>query len=152
MIKHVVEVTPTVSNAVAYTANDQVGGLMTLTGAAPGKGSGTSLSSIVIVDNASQSAAIDLYFFDASPTVASVDNGAADVSDAEMADKCIGHVVVAASDYKALAGNSTACVRNIDLSLKPNASQDLYCIAVTRGTPTYTSTTALALKFTFDWE
>jgi hypothetical protein len=151
VIKHVVEVTPTVSTS-AYTANDQVGGLMTLDGAAPGKGAGTVLNSIVIVDKASQAAEIDLYFFDESPTVASSDNAAADVTDAEMVDKCIGHVTVVAGDYAALAANSTACVRDIALSLKPRASTTLYCLAVTRGTPTYGSTSDLTLKFVFDWE
>lgn len=153
MALHVVEVTPTVSSGAAYTAADQVGGLMTLEGAGPGLGEGTILQGVVVVDKDKQKAALDLYFFDESPTVASADNEAANVTDAEMADKCIGHVAIAAADYKDLSGNSTASVRNLGMRLKPTkGGSTLYCVAVTGGTPTYTSTSALVFKFACEWD
>jgi hypothetical protein len=152
VIKHVVEVTPTLDTN-AFATGDQIGSTyMTITGAAPGKGAGTILSGLVITDGAAQGVALDLFFFDAAPTVASSENAAANVSAAEMADKCIGHVSIATTDYKALSANTTACLRDLAMSLKPaQGSQDLYCLIVSRGAPTY-GATSLTFKFVFDWE
>jgi hypothetical protein len=154
-----IEVTPTISTS-AYQAEDQVGGIQTLAAVAGDTDDNTvSLQTLTITDAGKQSAALVVYFFDDLPTVASVDNGAITITDAEMADKCLGHVVVAAADYGAIAANSVACVKNIGLRLRSNnisaatnsRSGNLYAVVKTTGTPTYVSTTDLVFKYSFDF-
>ena len=151
-----VEVTPTISTS-AYTANDTVGGLQTLTGVASDADGGCVLRSLTITDKAAQSAALTLFFYSDDPTLAA-DNAAYSESDADNAAKCIGHVTIAAGDYQTSALNSTACVKNIGLVLKcqetgSNAeprSGKIYVGVKTTGTPTYASTTDLVFKYSFE--
>ena len=144
-----VEVTPTLDTS-AYATGDHMGTVHTLTGVNNDGGQMTYLQGLVIVDRAKQKSALDVFFFDASPTVASSDNAAADVSDAEMVDKCIGWVTVAAADYKDLNANSTATVKDINLPLKPAASGTVYVLVVSRGSPTY-GASDLTFKYTFEY-
>lgn len=147
-----IEVTPTVSTSPAYSAEDQVGGLQTLDGAAATDRKVTTLVTIVVVDKGKQNAALAILFFDSEPTVVSVDNGAVDVSDAELASKCVGSVDVAATDYEALANASVATVKASSLGLamkSKNSSGKLYALVKTSGTPTYASTSDLVFKYVF---
>ena len=146
-----IEVTPIVSAASAYTAEDQVGDIQAISGAAQGKDEPTKLMSVTVTDKSKQSAALILYFFDELPTVASVDNGAFDITDAQMADKCIGTLAIAAGDYAALANSSQATVRNIQLPLfSKTASGIIYAVAKTTGTPTYGAVGDLVFKYAFE--
>jgi hypothetical protein len=145
---HVVEATPTVDTNV-YASGDRVGTLMTLTGVGEA-GAGCRLDKVVIVDKSKQKSALKIYLFNASPTIVSADNAAADISDAEMAAKCVGVVSVVAGDYHDLANNSTADTTYGKPLKAPGAT--LYALIVSAGTPTYTSTTDLVLKFHFSWE
>lgn len=147
-----IEVTPVISTG-AYTSGDQLGDIQTLTGvnfdAAGGMGC---LEGVTVVDKAQQKIACDLFFFDESPTVASVDNGAIAISDAEMADKCLGHLAIVAGDYKDIASTSSiASLRYLGMALKPFKDGKIYVVAVTRGTPTYGSTSDLVFKYHFTW-
>jgi hypothetical protein len=145
--------TPTISSGVAYTAADQLGGLQTLSDAArySGDRKGSLLLDIIIVDKDKQNSAMDILFFSDSPTVASSDNAAADVSFAEMSSKFIGRVSIESTDWKSIANCSEATARNVGLHLRPGTVNDpatkLYALAVARGTPTYTSTTSLVFKY-----
>ena len=147
---HTIVLTPTVDTS-AYSSGDQIGTLQTITGPTSGTGSGTRIEKLVIVDKAKQKAAMKIFLFDASPTVASADNDPADISDAEMASKAIGVISVAASDYADLSANSTATV-NPNLVVKPTAGTNaLYALMVSAGTPTY-GASDLVLKLSFTWE
>ena len=151
MQHHVVEVTPTI-NTDAYTANDQVGGLMTLSGACDGPGAGAVLRQVTIVDKAKQKAAMTVLLFDESPTVASSNNAAVDVADAQMAGKCMGSVSVAAGDYADVA-NSSVATKATTFWARPIAGQTtLYALAYTTGTPTYGADGDLVFRFHFTWE
>jgi hypothetical protein len=121
----------------AYAANDRVGSIMTFTPNIGITAPEFTIQSIALIDGAKQSIEADVLFFNASPTVASADNAAIDISDAEMAAKFVGSTTIYASDYKALANNSAATVRNVGLSLKTTASNSFYAVLVTRGAPTY---------------
>lgn len=152
-----IDVTPVVSNAVAYTANDQVGGIQTLSNALLDSHAGATLMDVTIVDKDNQKAVMDIFFFDSLPTVTSVDNGAIAMSAANSL-KSIGWATVAAADYKSYAAQAVASVGNLwkVLTALPQAGQvtginakTLYAIAATRGTPTYTSTTALLFRYKF---
>jgi len=149
MIGSLIKITPTI-DTVAYTANDQVGGIQTIAGVCQGGGSLCLLRQLTIVDRGKQKAAMTVFFFEELPTVASVNNGEANVTDAEMAGKAIAVVSIAAVDYRDLSGNSTATVAP-NLAMKPLASATLYAVAVTTGTPSYVAATDLVFKYTFEW-
>lgn len=144
----IVSVTPTISTS-AYTADDQIGGLQTISSAVRTSGGTATLHSITILDKAKQNADIDLYFFDQSVTVASSDNAALDISDSEMASKCIGVVKIRGSDYSNLSANSVVTSRNVGLTLDATGSTSLYSIAKIGATATYGSTSDLVFKYHF---
>lgn len=145
----VLELTPTLDTS-AYASGDRLGSIMTLTGASRATGECTTLIDVAVIDQAKQSQAFDIEFFDESPTVASADNAAIDISDSEMADKWQGRVSVATTDYAAFAGNSSASPAASVKGLKPIAgSKNLFALLVCRsGTPTYAAG-SLVIKFKF---
>ena len=157
-IQRMIRVTPTISAASAYTANDQVGGIQTLTNAvASDNDFAAKLSSLVVIDVDSEGAALDLHFFSALPTVVSVDNGALDIADAQMSGKYIGTVHVATGDYITVAGSKVATKKDInldlvstDLNTEGNKSNKLYVVVSTPGTPTYTAVSDLTFSYVLE--
>ena len=147
---HIFEVTPTIDTA-AYTANDQVGGIQTITGVNASGFNLAFLKSVVVVDEAKQKAALTIFLFDELPTVASSNNAAIDIVDAQLTAKCIGHVTVAAGDYQDVSAGSVACVR-VEMPVKPNkVNGTIYAVAMTTGTPTYGAADDLTFKYAFQW-
>ena len=154
-VTKVVSVTPTISTS-AYTTGDQIGGIMTLTDVVRQDKQlsvGTStLASVTILDKGLQSAAIDVWFFNQSPTVTSVDNGNFSMSDANLVLQCIGFVSLGTA-YSASALNSVSTNANLNIPVQVDstatAPTNVYAIAVVRGTPTYVSTTDLVFQFCF---
>lgn len=147
----VISVTPTIDTN-AYSANDQVGGIQTITGAAGRKDRGVTLQNVLILDKAAQSAAMTIFFFDELPTVASSNNAALNITDAEML-KCIGHVSITADDYATTSANSIACAKPVSVCVGLRSSNDsgtLYAVVKTTGTPTYGSTTDLVFTYVFE--
>lgn len=148
----VIQVTPTNDTSI-YASGDQLGSLMQLTNAMDDSSGTGKLLSLSIHDKSSQSSVLQVFLFNDLPTVASADNAALNISDAEMAAKCIGHVSVVAADYFALSASSMACVRNINLVLNSVRSvtnptgRSIWAIIRSGGTPTYASTTDLVLSF-----
>lgn len=146
-------ITPTIDTS-AYGDGDQLGGEMVIDIGTGGTGAASIfdafvIQSISVIDIDAQSAAIDLVFFDDSVTIAS-DNAAADFTDAQLKANFLGAVSIAATDYKAFNDNVAATVRNVGLQLHPTTGGDdhkIYVYAVSRGTPTYATTSSLTFKF-----
>ena len=131
------EFTPTLDTSV-YADGDQLGDLATLDNAFDSDKDTGSLLSVTIVDKAKQNADLDLLFFNGEPTLVSADNAALDISDADMADKFLGRVSVAASDYSELNASSVATKLGVGLFLGAKArSEKLYVVLQSRATPTY---------------
>ena len=128
-----------------YADHDQIGSLLTISDAFSGTSKKGVIVSVSVLDKSSQSSALTVHFFDASPTVASSDNAALNITDAELADKHIGKVEIAATDYQALSASSVATVDNAGVVIS-SKSKNLYLIVESAGTPTYTSATDLVLK------
>ena len=144
----VVTITPTVSTSPAYTSGDAVGGKNTITLNVASGFKGV-LREIEIVDQAKQSAAIDLMFFKADPAATTfTDNAALDVADADLLNHC-GTISVAAANYAALYDNSVATLSNQSLRLEAN-STSIYMVLITRGTPTYAATTDIQVTLTIE--
>lgn len=143
-------VTPTLS-LTAYADGDQVGGVLELVNAVSSSSSTGAVMSITVLDKDKQDQALDILFFNSSPTIASVDNAALDITDAEMASKFLGAVRIAATDYKDLAASSVATVRVVGLMLQAlhgannSTGTSIYAVIQARGTPTYTAS-GLVLK------
>jgi len=142
----VVPVTVTHSSGAVYVADEQVGGVLSVTSAVRTSGGTGLLQTITILDKAKQKVAFDVLIFNASPTTGA-DAAAADISDAEMASKFLGVVTVAAADYKDLSANSFVTKGNIAMPIKVTTGTTLYAVLVTRGAPNYTSTTDLIVTF-----
>lgn len=144
-------VTPVVGLAI-YADGDRLGSTMTVATGAADKESST-LRTISLVDAAAQKSVINVLFFSQSPTIASADNAALDLTDANMA-YYIGHVSIAAADYVDSASNAAACVKDINLFglASSSANGTIYAVLESGGTPTYAATSDLVFTFTFENE
>jgi hypothetical protein len=141
-------VTPTISTTPAYTTGDCLGGLMTIANAARATGGSGVITSIVVLDKTqAQRAPIDLVFFDRTVTVQG-DNTAFAVSDADMAN-CLGVLAIGAynTPWPGTPANAVSTFSGVGMPFVLNGS-DLFCQAVVRGTPTYTTTSDLVFAFT----
>lgn len=144
-------VTVTTSTSI-YASGDQIGSVLSLTEAVTRSGGGR-ITSVSLVDKAKQKSPLAIHFFRSSPTVASVDNGALDITDAEMAAKWIGAVTFEAGDYIDLSNSSVAQYGNgaadkagyLDMVVE-GGNGNLYAVVEALGTPTYTSTSDLILN------
>lgn len=132
------------TNASAYEAGDAIGALMTFANAARTSGGSIHIESVQIVDEDSQAVACDLVLFRASIT-APTDDAVFDPTDAELLD-CVGVVKFTAADYSTFNDNSVAhkdCAITAKLS-----GTSLFGALVTRGTPTYASTSSIHVTVT----
>jgi hypothetical protein len=104
------------------------------------------LMDICVVDKADQKPAFTIYFFQTNVTSGTF-NAAPTISDADAANY-MGHVSIAAADYKDLGGVSVACAKAINLLLEAvSAGTNVYCFAVLdAGTPTF-AVNDLVIKF-----
>lgn len=158
-ITKTVVVTPTISTSPAYTAGDQLGGIMTIPNVIrqdPQTGDGyIEIAGITLLDGGKQDAILDIWFFNQSPIVTSSDNAAFSMSDANQAAQCIGCVILTTSNggYSDAALNSIGEWDNLNKILRvagtQSAPSSIFAIAITRGTPTYTTTTDLQFQFSF---
>jgi hypothetical protein len=143
-----ISVTPAISAGVAYAAKDAVGGEMTFANAVRVSGGSGVINTVMIADNDSENASLELWLFSATVTEAA-DNAAMDFTDAEMLT-CVGVIPISAADYYTLADNGAACIRGVGLQFKCAATSlfgQLKCTA----TPTYTAvgdlTVTLAIEY-----
>jgi hypothetical protein len=145
-----VQVTVT-TEAAAYADGDSLHTtVITLTNALQKAKHSGEVVSVVVADKDEQSVALSLELFSRSPSSNTVvtKNVELDIADADLPYH-IGSIPVAAADYKAFADNSVATVRNVGLAVRSDAvdgaeeSRDLFLIVVSRGTPTYTSTSSI---------
>ncbi len=148
-----IEITPTVSNGVAYTANDAVGGKNTISNFFQYTGQYARLTNFVILDKDAQNVVYQIFLFNDDYTEPA-DNAAFSVSDADML-KMMGCVLTATGTNNiSLSGN--LIVASGQASLLPvlvkSATANLYVQLRTTGTPTYTSTSALTVRLFFEME
>lgn len=155
-----IAVTPIISTT-AYTSGDQLGDIQTLaylspllkpTDAACQDKTVSFLSSLAIIDAAGQSAPMNIYFFNALPTVASTDNAALSITAAELKAKCRGFISVLAADY-AVVGSCSIATLNMarcGLAIKSNTDDGpLYAVAQIMGTKTYATVGDLVFVYDF---
>lgn len=132
-----------------YTANDCVGGKLTLIEAIKSEGHISLLQSFTVIDLGMQNAAMSVYLFGANPVTGTyADDAELDIHDND-ALFCIGCFNVTAGDYLSAKDNSIACVTNLGILCQSINGLNLYALMKTTGTPTYASASDLKLIFGF---
>lgn len=138
---------------VAYSDEDLVGGVSTLTGVPQDAGGFATLWGVVFSDEDKQNAAVDLLFFNASPTLQGENNAQFSISDSELQGKLAGKVSIAAADYTTNGvSNSVGSKLGVNAPIKVASGSSLYVVAVSQGTPTYTAPSSLKFKLLFGQE
>ena len=103
------------------------------------------IQAVIVTDLADQGADLDVYFFDKELTNTTFsDNDAWDVSDVDLLT-LIG--VANITDWRSLSDNSNGQLFNIGLPfVLPSDSTTLYVVLVSRGTPTFVTTSDLTIR------
>lgn len=131
------------SSGTAYAAGDLIGGKLTFSSAVRVTSGTALLHSVVLADNDKQNVSIDLLLFRKDPASTTfTDNSALDVADSDLRN-LVGHVSIDAGDYTSLNDNSLATVPAVNLPVQVVSAQTLYGCLVSRGTPTYTTSSGL---------
>lgn len=136
-------VTPAIA-AAAFSANDVVGGKLTLAGSvrvAAGKGKITGLK---LVDKSKQNADLLIFIFGADLAGTYADNSAEAVTAADWL-KWIGTIKILSTDYEQMA-NASLVDLGFEMDVEAAAGTTLYALIVTTGTPAYAEN---ALQLTF---
>lgn len=135
------------TTAGAYSANDVVGGLITIPFA------DGIIRRIKVVDDDNVGAALDLYLFSGAPT-SIADNGAF-LTAFTLGDhkKWIRKLTIATGDWQTINSNKTAFVayqgsESLGIDFSADDGANIYAYLVGTGGPTYTSTAGLYIKIT----
>lgn len=136
-------VTPTIS-AAAFSANDVVGGKLTLAGAVRVAGGKGKITGLKLVDASKQEADLLVFIFGADLAGNYLDNAAEAVTAADWL-KWIGTIKILSTDYEQMANASLADL-GFEMPIEAAAGTTIYALIVTTGTPTYG---ANALQLTF---
>lgn len=143
-------VTPNIASfATPFSDGDAIGSLLSVSPASYADGYEARLTKVVVVDNAHQNAALELFFYDTQPS-AVTDNAAFAPTDADNA-KFTFQVTVPAGDG-VFTANSVQMV-NLNPSLKfiTKNSRTLWLVIMADGTPTYGAATDLTIKLLFEF-
>lgn len=143
-----VDVTPTVLNADAYDAGDVLFATTEIPNATGTGGNPCVLDSIVIIENADQTAAVmTLFFFDTNVTFGTPDS-APSISDADALN-ALGSFAMPSANFLDAGGTKIAYAGNLNLPVRSIAgSRSIYFSAISAGTPTL-ATGSLKFRFGF---
>lgn len=139
-----IDVAPVCDISGVYASGDVIGGKLTLSDVAKLSGGVGTIMSIAIADKAKQNAALDIVIFNGEPG-SFTDQAPFDPSDADLL-KMAGVISILASDYASFNDNSLATLAAIGLGFNVDSGDDLFAAVVSRGTPTYVSTSDLQIR------
>lgn len=133
-------------NTGAYSANDNVGGIIELPNFFNMPGGSGVLQSLFMSDRSDQDAVLELLFFDELPTDTYTNNAAMPTLSNTDFEKLVARVSVAAADWGTQGGVAMATVSNLGRALKaPKGTTSLWMVIAVTSTPTYGATTDLRL-------
>lgn len=147
---------PTITPSLAYAAGFQLGPTSTKLANIVRENGIVRLKSIHVVDASKQKPDLDLLFWNGLPTVSSTDRTAFTMTAAETQAKLAGQATVLNADYFNIANAAIATELNLTMimqAVKQSSNplgQDLWVSLVTRGTPTFTGTTDIAITMAFE--
>ena len=140
-----VSASPTVDTN-AYASGDLIGGKLTFADLA-GKGQMLKIMTAVIVDQAKQTADLDLVLFRDNPGATTfTDQAALDVADADLGKVC-GVIAFRSGQTFGFNDNGVMVQQNVGLCTQL-VGTTLYGALVSRGTPTYAAATDVAVTLT----
>lgn len=137
---------PAVTTGSAYTAGNNVGGLLTVAGQRVTNGTAL-LDHLSVFDHSAQAAPLDILFFNNTPA-ATFTNKAAfpTLSNADLT-LCIGRVSIAAGDYVTVGGAGAATKPNLGIMLTATGGDANIRMAInTSGTPTWVGASDLTVR------
>lgn len=144
--------TPTITNGTAYASGDLIGGKLTFTNAVLSSQRHAEIVGGVLYDSSKQSADVDLVIFSADPTATTFTNDSAFAVHADDLQKVVAVIKFRSTDYVPFSANSVGIVDNTSKKFRSTGTASpfdaVYGALVSRGTPTYTSTTALTVGLT----
>lgn len=140
---------PTIT-AAAYADGDQMGALFKLEGILPGPSGGIELQTVTLVDQAKQKRGLEVLLFSRAITIASADNAASDISDAEFISGFVGRLSFASSEYVDTA-NSSDITKSMDFLIRGQGSNNLWASIVCKDASgcDYVSASDLVFRFTY---
>lgn len=97
---------------------------------------GAVLDSVRIIDDDDQGIAMDLLFLRAATSLGT-ENGAPNMSDANVLAALIATLSIVAGDYVDVGGAKVVTKTNLNIPLDGSPTVGLYIGAITRGTPTH---------------
>ena len=135
-----------VVTAAAYSTGNAVGAKRTFTSMAASAGRGGVLQTVIVRDKAGQNVNYDLILFDADPSSTTVtDKAAVAVNTADLA-KIIGVVQLSGIVLGASSTMGVLTASGLGLAYKITSGTTIYGILVTRGAPTYASTSDVSVE------
>lgn len=144
---------PTITASSAYTAKDSVGGLLTFTGVTCPTSHNGRIIAVQVWDTADQAVEYDLVLFSSNPTGSTITNKTA--TNIVLADfaKVLPIINLATTDHFSYSATGLSSLSSLgssafSVTTTPDAGT-LYGALVTRGTPTYTSTTGVTIRIGF---
>lgn len=130
----------------AYTANDVIGGLITVSLIDAGATiAGGILSAITLIDDDNEGAELQLWCFDSAPTTIA-DDAAFEPTAADLL-KVFYLTTFAAAEYTTINSLKIAQETGINLTFKTDGGGNFYFYVVCTGTPTYAATKTLKFRF-----
>lgn len=143
------ESTLTVSTTPAYSAGDNVGGLVTLTNAMRISGGTGVLQNLLVVDHSHQNPNLDIIFFTSTPAATFTDNGAfPTLSQADDA-LVLCRVSIASTDWVTIGGSGFASPTFQPKVVHATGSANLLMAINTSSTPTFGATTDIMVTTGF---
>lgn len=144
---HYTVVTPTivVSTAPAYSAGDDIGGIIALPSSLGVSDMSGALDSLLITDVANQKAPLIIFLLDSLPTGTYTDNAAFTLAAADV-PKVLAMFSVLTAAYTSDGTTAAYNVGHLGYGLKSTSSGGLYMLVYTSGTPTYVATTDLRMR------
>lgn len=143
-----ITLTPVVSNGVAYAAGDVVGTLLTVYSV---NNFFTKLIGISISDASKQSVPMHVVLFDSNPSGSTFTDNAAMAPVTADIPKIIKHIPV--TSYSSFSANSVGSADCEVITRQGRSSSyggELYAVLVAQAAGTYTSTSALTVRFAFE--
>lgn len=143
-----VAVTPTVSTS-SYTSGYVVGGIMTFAAMRVSNGTGEILSCLV-TEKGTQDANLTILIFSQNPSTGTYTDHAAFTFNATDYQYLIRTITIKTTDYVAAGSYSAAEISSIGKDVfASGGNANLYAVAVTTSTPTYSASSNLTIKLGF---
>lgn len=139
----VVEAAPACDTA-AYAAGELIGGKLTLSFATASSVFTGIISNVTIIDKDKEAADLDVVFFDTDPSSTTfTDQAAFDPADADLLNIIC---TVSVTTDVAFSDNGISYANNVNCPFITPSSTTIYAAIVSRGTPTYTTSSDLLLR------